>query len=95
MSCRIAKAILVNEIDQEVAYLYDSVTGWAFGPQFEGVQDAASFLTWLGEGPGTDPRGFSDPELMARYVAWLDWKKAAAEPTWQGWGPAGAIKRHS
>ncbi len=87
MSCRIAKAMLVNESDQEVAYLYDSVTGWAFGPQFESVEDALSFLRWLGEGKDSDPRGFTDAHLEARYVSWLDWKARFQQP-------AGAIKRH-
>jgi len=55
------------------AALYCSTSGVAFGPIFHNDKDkdaderADAFLRWL----PTDPRQFSDAELMAKYSEWL------------------------
>jgi hypothetical protein len=66
----------------EHAVLFDSVTGWAFGPLFregdngEAAEDRAqAFLDWLDvEGHG-DARGIDGRELEELYGRWL--KQAA------------------
>lgn len=66
----------------EVAVLFDSVTGTAFGPVFaeDGEGSAAAhaqaFLDWLGEADGlgggpVDARSLAPNELMERYATWL------------------------
>jgi hypothetical protein len=43
--------------------LYDSVTGWAFGPVFPDVETARTFLDWLPE----DARVYSTATLAEMY----------------------------
>lgn len=53
--------------------LYDSVSGFAFGPTFEDEDEAQAFLEWWeANGDGRDLRALSDPELedtAATYAA--------------------------
>lgn len=57
--------------EQTVAVLYDSVTGWAFGPVFVNAEWADEFLIWLeSEAPGVDPRTMSPIDLERHYKAW-------------------------
>lgn len=60
-----------------LACLFDSVTGWAFGPVFrrgddgESPEDAAqAFLDWLEETEGTDPRVVGPRELEELHGRW-------------------------
>jgi hypothetical protein len=70
MGCRI-----LHDRDADLAVLYCSTSDVAFGPVFtdseHGEQDAseraAAFLRWL----PCDPRRLDEPELLARYQAWL------------------------
>ena len=47
--------------------MYDSVTGWTIGPVFSSVEDAQSFLTYLGD---DDPRVLTPVELSKRHREW-------------------------
>ena len=53
------------------AVLYCSVSMWAFGPVFKDVEEAESFLDFLGEGRENDPRSMSDAELTLKYHDFL------------------------
>ena len=48
--------------------LYDSVSGWAFGPVFNSVEDAESFLDSLPK----DARLYRGGELATCYAEWRD-----------------------
>ena len=52
------------------AALYDSVTGWAFGPMFATRERAESFLTWARKRGLKDARLMSDDELINALNAW-------------------------
>jgi len=71
MSVRIA-----YDTGSDVACLYCSTTGWAFGPVFSCRDDAEDFLAWLeaGELAGAlvsrDPRRYRDQELARLHVEW-------------------------
>ena len=63
------------------AVLYCSTTDWAFGPVFESVPAAESFLTWLKLAvhnertifglPYDDPRSYKEESLTKLYAQWL------------------------
>ena len=53
---------LTGEEDAPVA-LYDSVTGWAFGPTFPSLEAAREFLDWMDGRNVSDPRGVSPVEM--------------------------------
>jgi hypothetical protein len=49
--------------------LYDSVTGWAFGPVFDRIDDAQQFLAWAQDESGlVDLRIMSDRALEEAYA---------------------------
>jgi hypothetical protein len=52
--------------DGETTAMYDSVTGWAFGPTFSTVDEAERFLAWCEtQGvPGGDVRVVDIPTLQ-------------------------------
>lgn len=50
--------------DSRGAVLYDSVSGWAFGPLFDDVDDAEAFLSTLTD----DARALTDTELRTAYA---------------------------
>lgn len=58
------------------AALYDSVTGWAFGPAFhdederDGRDAAEAFLAWYRTRGGVDLRLLSDTDLSRLYGDW-------------------------
>lgn len=56
----------------EKAHLYDSVTGWSFGPFFASAEDANDFLEWVEDRGGPDPRQLSDPNLEAAVRQWRE-----------------------
>jgi len=51
------------------AFLFDSVSGWAFGPMFESHEDAIDFCEFTRE--MKDLRTMTDPELESTYNDWL------------------------
>lgn len=51
--------------------MYDSVTGWAFGPVFATSEDAEAFIEWL----PLDARTYSDQELAELHKRWNDERK--------------------
>ena len=50
---------------------YCSTSMWAFGPVFEDEFEAEEFLQWI----HGDPRGYSDADLEAEYVKFLNEKE--------------------
>lgn len=63
---------------KEVSLLFDSVTGWAFGPVFDerdgisGADRLLSFLEWCGETIGErDLRGSTPLEVEDLHSRWL------------------------
>lgn len=56
-----------NVGDGRVA-LYDSVSGWAFGPLFAEVDEAQDFLDSL----DVDARDLNSLELSRAYTKWVD-----------------------
>ena len=74
-----------NGDSREQAVLFDSVTGWAFGPLFSEGENGASaedraehFLTWLNERDTEDPRRLEPSELEKLYGVWLAEAQEAA-----------------
>ncbi len=63
MGCRIIEGFEGGCADTTVAVLFCSTTGWAFGPLFEDLEDAQSFLDWLSAREDRDPRNLPDHEL--------------------------------
>lgn len=63
----------------EQACLFCSTSGVAFGPVFradkasgrDAYEQAETFLQWCYRVQHTDPRAWSDAELMAKYSEWL------------------------
>lgn len=63
--------------EHEVAVLFDSVTGWAFGPVFDerdgiaGEDRLEAFLDWLEGAAGTtDLRSMKESEVEALVARW-------------------------
>lgn len=56
--------------DEGVYALFDSVSGWAFGPTFASPDDAEAFLNYLHE-QGEDGRELTDAQLGVRHTEWL------------------------
>lgn len=63
--------------DEGVTALFDSVTGWAFGPTFAAPEDADAFLAFLHE-KGEDGRELSGEVLRSRHAAWLALNEASS-----------------
>lgn len=61
-----------NVGDGRVA-LYDSTSGWAFGPVFDGVDEAQDFLDSL----DVDARDLNSLELSRAYTKWVDAQEEA------------------
>lgn len=53
------------------AVLFDSVTGWAFGPVFADEDEAESFLDWCREKGLRDVRELGGATLKAQYEQFL------------------------
>jgi hypothetical protein len=69
--------------EREIACMFDSVTGWAFGPVFHRGEDgdapedrAQAFMDWLVEEDGRDPRVIQDGELEHLYAHWATTESA-------------------
>lgn len=59
--------LVIDEYRGKVA-LYDSVSGFAFGPVLDSEEEAETFLKLVEEETGTDPRALSD-KTMERLFA--------------------------
>lgn len=60
-----------TESENKIA-LFDSVTGWAFGPTFDTAEEVESFLTFVEKETGdSDLRGLPPKETLAIHSAWL------------------------
>lgn len=55
---------------KQVAVLYDSVTGTAFGPLFEDADEAQAFLESLATHRKSDARMYSSAELAQILFEW-------------------------
>jgi hypothetical protein len=75
MGCR----ILVGQeqgTDTESAVMFDSVSGFAFGPLMDSEDEAELFIQHCREDHGKDPRSFSDAELSE---IWANFAKQRCE----------------
>ena len=63
----------VGESETDKCAMYDSVTGWAFGPVFESEGDAIEFLGFL----DVDARSLAAPVLEERYDRWVATREEA------------------
>ncbi len=52
--------------------LFDSVSGFAFGPVFDTYEEAISFRDWVEERTGDDIRAASDRDLQQHYQVWSE-----------------------
>lgn len=55
---------------ENVVAMFDSVSGWAFGPTFADEDEARDFIEWGTAHYGGDLRCASDTELASTYSAW-------------------------
>ena len=62
--------IRTTESDPKVA-LYDSVSGFAFGPTFDTSEEAENFLEWSRD-RSPDLRTLTDPEISKLHSLWFD-----------------------
>lgn len=76
----------VRLTDGENVALYDSTTGWSFGPVFNGEEEAEHFLRWFREsGPmwaKGDPRKL-DPIELQNFIGL--WHKENHDPETGEW----------
>ena len=61
---------LLIDRDESRAALYDSVSGFAFGPTFESPEQAEDFLEYVAGEDGRDPRVLPSPLLEELHAAW-------------------------
>lgn len=62
--------------DENKAAIFDSVTGWAFGPVFDTAEDAEDFLKFFdANGIGPDPRAVSAKVLESAFGDWLNCRR--------------------
>ena len=58
--------------DESRVAIYDSVSGFAFGPTFADADDAVSYLDYLNDVTDLDPREQTDRQLEGFLSGWLD-----------------------
>lgn len=63
-------SIRITTTEKKVA-LFDSVTGFAFGPTFDHESDAESFLKFAEAQTSVDLRVLDDAEVEGLYNEWL------------------------
>ncbi len=63
--------VRVDAVEQRCA-IFDSASGFAFGPTFESISHAESFLDFLADVSDRDPREQSDHDMMMLHLAWND-----------------------
>ena len=85
MSVRILVGREQGDSDDSAACLFDSVTGWAFGPVFAEAEDgtlaedmAEEFILYAQSKQG-DPRSIPEHELEKLYMRWLGAREQEAE----------------
>jgi hypothetical protein len=74
-----------HTLAEDKAVLFDSVTGWAFGPLFTESEDgemsaeeqADVFLKWLEVNDHKDPRNMTRQELEQLHSKWLGLQRVA------------------
>lgn len=73
MGCRI---MVGNEegTEREMAVMFDSVTGWAFGPTFSSGEVCEAYMRWLASA-GTDPRELTDAAQRRHHDEFREWLK--------------------
>jgi hypothetical protein len=62
--------VRTTDAEHKVA-LFDSVTGWAFGPIFEDDEEANDFLSFSEEKESRDLRQLTEAELNDLYGRWV------------------------
>lgn len=60
-----------NTASEKRVALFDSVTGFAFGPTFSSQDDAESFLDFVQHNYKHDIRTLSERELEAFHALWI------------------------
>ncbi len=83
MGVRILAGQRINESGKDSACLYDSVTGFAFGPLLYDANEAQSFLDYIKHEDGRDSRSISDIDMTNLLVTF----RAAKEFDWDGSSP--------
>ena len=61
----------------DAAVMFDSVTGWAFGPVFKCGDDAEHFITFVQAETGHDPRAAEPVHLEMLRHAWVVKRKGS------------------
>ena len=64
--------IIGEEGETDRVAMYDSVTGWAFGPVFDSPDRADHFLDWLAENGHGDPRKYGSNVLEGLYKQYIE-----------------------
>jgi hypothetical protein len=73
MGVRTIEGFKDGDRDDTCALMYDSVSGWAFGPTFKDADEVEDFLSFVArEADGKDPRSMDDPELQRLHNLWLN-----------------------
>lgn len=73
MGCRIMVGT-EQGTDREMAVLFDSVTGTAFGPTFGSVEEAEAYVKWLAS-VAIDPRQLSAGDHAIRHARFIECMK--------------------
>lgn len=68
MGVRLIVNANAEAVGVDAVAMYDSVTGWAFGPVFRSVGDAESFIEWLPE----DARTYDVAALSRLHSDWVE-----------------------
>ena len=55
----------------DAAVMFDSVTGWAFGPVFRCADDAEHFINYARYATSIEPHCLSDTLLRVMHAKWL------------------------
>jgi hypothetical protein len=63
--------VAVDCTDDKHVALYDTVTGWAFGPTFDSADDAEHFRQYAEQAADCDVRLLTDGYLGELYDAWV------------------------
>jgi hypothetical protein len=56
-----------GDYGEKGAVIFDSVSGWAFGPVFDDYDAAQAFLDWLPD----DARRYAGADLQRKHGDWL------------------------
>lgn len=58
--------------DEDKAALFDSVSGWAFGPTFDNSDEAEDFIRFCEEAGLADLRTVPEPDLVTAHESWVE-----------------------